>query len=80
MTSRVSALVRYLDVMDYFKRWDGFTGEEAAELFTIFKRRGRCGGSVGRDEEQPSPDKIDKIREGKNSFCDLFIGFVTCLK
>ena len=45
MTSRVSALVRYLDVMDYFKRWDGFTGEEAAELFTIFKRRGRCGGS-----------------------------------
>lgn len=40
MTSRVGALVlRYLDVMDYFKRWDGFTGEEAAELFTIFKRR-----------------------------------------
>ena len=25
--------------MEYFKRWDGFTGEEAAELLTIFKRR-----------------------------------------
>ena len=24
--------------MEYFKRWDGFTREEAAELLTIFKR------------------------------------------
>ena len=25
-------------MMDYFKRWDGFTGAEAAELSAVFKR------------------------------------------
>lgn len=39
-------LEEYLDVMDYFKRWDGFTGEEAAELFTIFKRHASSDGEI----------------------------------
>ena len=66
MTSRVGALLvlRYLDVMDYFKRWDGFTGEEAAELFTIFKRR-EVGhrDTAAADEEQPSPDMMKSKKE-----------------
>eukprot|EP00438_Fugacium_kawagutii_P030808 Skav229498 [mRNA] locus=scaffold2455:86664:101439:- [translate_table: standard] len=37
------SLEEYLDVMDYFKRWDGFTGEEAAGLMTVFKRHASDG-------------------------------------
>ena len=42
--------VRYLDLMEYFKRWDGFTREEAAELLTIFKRRWTAERNFGRLE------------------------------
>ncbi|CAE7600429.1 CML12, partial [Symbiodinium pilosum] len=31
-------LEEYLDVMDYFKKWDGFTGSQADELQTLFNR------------------------------------------
>jgi hypothetical protein len=37
--------------MEYFKRWDGFTREEAAELLAIFKRRwGTAECNFGRLE------------------------------
>lgn len=39
-------LEEYLDLMDYFKRWDGFTGEEAAELLTSFKRHASADGEI----------------------------------
>lgn len=39
-------LEEYLDLMEYFKRWDGFTREEAAELLTIFKRHASTDGEI----------------------------------
>ena len=35
-------LPRYLDVMDYFKKWDGFTGAQAEELENLFNRQPSC--------------------------------------
>ena len=37
---------RYLDVMDYFKKWDGFTGQQAEELFKVFNRRAAQWGYI----------------------------------
>jgi len=39
-------LEEYLDLMEYFKRWDGFTREEAAELLAIFKRHASTDGEI----------------------------------
>lgn len=39
-------LEEYLDLMEYFKRWDGFTREEANELLTIFKRHASTDGEI----------------------------------
>ncbi|CAJ1390078.1 unnamed protein product [Effrenium voratum] len=36
-------LEEYLDVMDYFKKWDGFTGQQAEELFKVFNRFAKDG-------------------------------------
>ncbi|CAK9011485.1 unnamed protein product [Durusdinium trenchii] len=39
-------LEEYLEMMDYFKRWDGFTGAEAAELSAVFKRHANMDGEI----------------------------------
>jgi len=39
-------LEEYLDVMDYFKKWDGFTGDQAEELQNLFNRYKDSNGEV----------------------------------
>ncbi|CAE7463143.1 CML12 [Symbiodinium natans] len=39
-------LEEYLDVMDYFKKWDGFTGAQAEELENLFNRHKDSSGEI----------------------------------